>query len=75
MACAAYTPASGYRHYPPFINLSVRGGDMVVIARGTEREFRDYVDSGYGIQFDIPLEDAEALLEAALAEVRTARAS
>lgn len=73
MSSAAYTSCSGYRSYPPYVNLSVRDGQLVISARGQEREGPDYPLTGHDISFPVPLEDAELLLETALLAVRAAR--
>ena len=33
---AAYTPSSGHLYYPPYINVSSEGADVVITMRGHE---------------------------------------
>lgn len=70
----AYTPATGaWKHYPPFINLSVRDGKFHVIVRGPEVPHPDnaeWLDTGPWAEFDLPFE-ALVDLSAALSTTPT----
>jgi hypothetical protein len=63
---AAFTAVGDYRYYPQYVNIEVHDGQLRFIVRSPESL------NSTQAQMSVPLDEAERLLEEALADVRTA---
>lgn len=55
MTVAAYTPASGYKAYPPYINARIDGDAVVVTVRGEEDLTGEHPQCGVTASMRVPL--------------------
>ena len=59
----AYTPPSdgSWKHYPPFVNLSRKGGKFVITMRAKEDLSGEYPNAGAWTEIVIPDEEIDRL--------------
>jgi hypothetical protein len=63
---AAHTPATGYRVFPPFVNFTQDGEEVVITVRGHEKPGGGAADCGETVSMRIPEADFAALLRQAM---------
>jgi hypothetical protein len=55
---SAYTPSTGYKYYPPYLNISIEGEQIIVTVRARE----DEEGCGKTVSMEIPKEIFQEML-------------